>query len=303
MVETNGGVVLDRMVRTGACGRWWSAATLGGYPLGVLQLEAGLVAAPAARARAASAVAAVRAVNPGGVLRTTELVVEAGRAWLVVASVPTPTLADLLGSEVALDAGSAAGIAVDVAVGLANLHAAGLGHGGLTPDTVILTPAGAAKLAEVGVLSALRDAPVDAGTDLGSWARLAHELASVASGREARALRKAAATAQRRGLPEAARQLRDAASALPDFAGRESLAAWLASIQPHRDSSGLGRDGVEPGQDRIRSGQDPIRPGRDGPAPAHRLRRLLRAGRAAAAAAAAVILGAGGAFWWLVLRH
>src|SRR5215218_9735673 len=85
MVETNSGVRLDRVIRAGACGTWWSAATAGGHPLGVLQLEVTLIADPAARERLAASVAAVRELNTVGVLRTTELVVEAGRAWLVVA--------------------------------------------------------------------------------------------------------------------------------------------------------------------------------------------------------------------------
>lgn len=264
-METNIGVVLGRMLRIGACGTWWSASTPGGLALGLLQLEPGRFAAPAARARAAAAVAALRAANPVGVLRTSELVEEAGRAWLVVAAPPTPTVADLITAGGALDRGSAAGIAVDVAQALGALHALGLGHGGLAPETVVLTSAGAATLVEVGLLAALRDAPTDVDRDTGDWARLARELARLAPAPEAEALRAAAATAEVGGLATAARRLASGAADRPDVAAA----------------------GVSPAPDRA-------------PGSPRRPRRSLRAIQAATVVVA-ILLGLGVALWWLLL--
>src|SRR5262245_33309369 len=112
-METNNGVRLDRTLRVGPCGTWWSAATAGGHPLGLLQLDPDLTASTGALDRAATVVDAVRAANPTGVLRTTELVVEGRRAWLVAAVAPPITIADLLDGEM-LGAGAAAGVALDV---------------------------------------------------------------------------------------------------------------------------------------------------------------------------------------------
>lgn len=213
-IETNIGLQLDRMIRTGACGTWWSATTPTGYPLGVLQLDPELVATPPALDRLATVVAATRTVSSPGVLRTSELVVDRGRAWLVVAHAPAPTIADLLGEGIPLEPGRAAGIAVDLADGLRDLHAVGLGHGNLGPDTAILTPAGGALLTEVGVLAAIRAVPVDVSQDSAAWAALARRLAELAPGAEAHALRASAAVAELGDLATAVRRLRVAATAL-----------------------------------------------------------------------------------------
>ena len=104
-METNIGVWLDQTLRVGACGTWWTAGSASGQPMALLQLEPELIIQPAARDRIATAVAAVRTINPAGVLRTTELLVDARRAWLMVAGVPRSTLADLLAAHATLPAG------------------------------------------------------------------------------------------------------------------------------------------------------------------------------------------------------
>ena len=225
MVETNSGVTLDRMVRTGACGTWWSAATPAGIPLGVLQLDPGLLTPPVASDRAAAAVAAVRAVSPVGVQRTTELVIDRGRAWLVVASVPALTAADLVEAGAPLEPGLTAGIAVDVGDALRDLHAVGLGHGDLTLDTVTISPGGTANLVEVGVLAALRDAPNDVGRDIAAWAALVRALAPLAPAGEGQALLAAATEAEQGDLATAVRRLGVATGDLPGFADRDALGA------------------------------------------------------------------------------
>jgi hypothetical protein len=229
-MQTNSELWLDRTLRIGACGTWWAAGTPGGQTLGTLQLHPDLVAAPAVRDRVAAAVAAVRAANPSGVLRTTELVYDARRAWLVVATLPKPTLADLLSGPHPLPSGAASGLAVDVASALRELHAVGLSHGDLSAVTIVLTGAGYATLAEVGVLAAVRDAPTDVGQDATAWAALTRSLAARCSDPEASFLVDAGDTADTGDLTAAARRLALRADELPDYAGREALAALLPSV-------------------------------------------------------------------------
>src|SRR5262245_15665286 len=96
MAESSGGLRLDRELRHGACGTWWLASTGDGRTRGLLNLDADLLAAPGAADRVAAQVTAVRAADLAGVLRTTDLVRDGGRAWLVAAAPPVPTVADVL---------------------------------------------------------------------------------------------------------------------------------------------------------------------------------------------------------------
>src|SRR5262245_62008346 len=200
----------------------------------MLRLEPGLIAEPAARERVAAAVAAVRAANPLGVLRTTELVVDTRHAWLVVGMLPKPTLADLLAACATLPPGAAAGLAVHIANALGQLHAAGLIHGDLSADTVIVTMAGAATLAEVGVLAAALDDATDVRRDSRAWAALARDLAATA---DADLLLPAAAVAESGDLATAARRLSAAAGDLHEFASRDGLSALMPTVGPAPDGA------------------------------------------------------------------
>jgi len=319
-MQSNSELWLDRTLRNGPCGTWWLAGTPAGQTLGTLQLDPDLVAAPEARDRVAAAVAAVRAANPPGVLRTTELVYDSRRAWLVVATPPQPTLADLLAADRPLPAGAAAGIAVDVAEALRALHAAGLHHGDLTPATVVLTGAGAARLAEVGVLAAVRGAPVDIGADAAAWGTLARALAARASEIESSLLVEAAGVAEAGDLTAAARRLALAAADLPDFATRDALAAMLPTVEPVAAPAETTTAPVIPTQRtqspvdgatiRLRFGPGVpdaalLNPRPAEPEPVAQPRRAGRARRVLAwlaAAVAAVALVGGAAAWWLLLR-
>ena len=312
-METNSGVWLDRTLRVGACGTWWSAGTAGGQPLGMLRIEPDLIAQPAARERVAAAVAAVRAANPPGVLRTTELVMDTRQAWLVVATLPKPTLADVLAPAATLPSGAAAGLAVDVANALRELHAAGLGHGDLSPDSVILTGAGVATLAEVGVLAAARDVATDIGRDYRAWACLVRELANASTTFEADLLRAAAATAESGDLPTAARRLAVESCDLPDFVTRDALATLVPTVThvpppvpPRRNTADLSTMDADGTAVRVRFGPGVPLSATVAAAPAtetppRQRRRWVRA-VASVAAVALLVLGAGAAVWWLVLR-
>jgi hypothetical protein len=270
-VETNSGVLLDGMVRTGACGTWWSAATPNGHRLGLLQLEKALIASPAARERAAAAVAAVRAVNAAGVLRTTELVVDGGRAWLVIANPPPQTLAEV---RARLAPGEALALAGDVAAALRVLHAQGLGHGQLAAETILVDASGRAGLVEVGLLAALRDTTVDLTAEALAFGGVLRHLAGVADPADASALRAAADIAE-----------------LGDLAGaHRRLSGPYGVPQPGHSIV----DGV-----RLRFG-----PGVPVMAPvAATARRWPALGLKLAVAAVAVLLGVGAAAWVLLLMR
>jgi tRNA A-37 threonylcarbamoyl transferase component Bud32 len=271
-VETNSGVLLDRMVRTGDCGTWWSAATPNGHRLGLLQLEKRLIATPAARERAAAAVAAVRAVNAAGVLRTTELVVDGGRAWLVIANPPPRTLADVCAGN-ALAAGEAVALASDVATALRALHAQGLGHGQLAAETVLVDAAGRAGLVEVGLLAALRDTAIDLTADAVAFGGVLRRVAGVAHPADASALCAAADIAEFGDLTGAHRRL----------GGPYGVPRPGQSIV----------DGI-----RLRFG-----PGVPAPSPVATAVRRRMLGLKAAVAAVAVLLGVGAAAWMLLLMR
>lgn len=320
-MQTNSELWLDHTLRIGACGTWWAAGTPGGQTLGTLQLDPELVAAPAARERVAATVAAIREVNPPGVLRTTELVYDAKRAWLVVASLPKPTLADLLAADLpatgqALPPGAGAGIAVDVATALRSLHASGLHHGALSPATVVLTGAGNATLTEVGVLAAVRDAPTDAGADAVGWGALARTIATRTTGVEASLLADAAATAEAGDLTTAARRLALAAADLPDFATRDALAALLPTIETVEAPAASDVGSLVPSQRALPTEDGVVVRLRFGPGlpdtallnprpvdevPARRSRRGLRVLGLAAACALVALAGVAAA-WWFLLR-
>jgi tRNA A-37 threonylcarbamoyl transferase component Bud32 len=307
MVETNSGMWLDQTLRAGAVGTWWSAATPGGQRLGLLQLEQSLVAEPAARDRAAAAVTAVRTLNSRGVLRTTELVVDAKRSWLVVATRPTPTLSDLLAAKPALAPGAAAGVATDVAQALRDLHAVGLTHGDLAADTVILTSGGEAALIEVGVLAAVRGTPTEVDHDLVAWAALVRSLAAATVSPEADLLRAAAETAESGDLAFALRRLVHDAGYLPDFVARESLVDALPTAKPgsSRTSHQISTMDQRGSAVRVRFGRGvPLPPVTSRPATgsARRTRRRWVRSVWVVAFVAVLALSLGAALWWRLVR-
>jgi tRNA A-37 threonylcarbamoyl transferase component Bud32 len=306
IVETNSGIWLDRRLRVGACGTWWSGGSAGGQPLGMLRLEPELVAQPAARERVAAAVAAVRAANPPGVLRTTELVVDSRHAWLVVGTIPRPTLADVLAACPALPAGAAAGLAVDVGNALRQLHAVGLSHGDLAADTVIVTMAGAAALAEVGVLAAARDEPADVDQDCRAWAALALDLAATS---DADLLVAAAAVAESGDLEGALRRLSAAAADLPEFASRDALTALMPTVGPAPDGRPARRAPAAASTMDITGTAVSARIQQAAPqpevvkaAPATVAPRRRRRWISGIAVVVVMLLGAGAAVWWFVVR-
>ncbi|MET9895663.1 hypothetical protein ABZZ47_36805 [Streptomyces sp. NPDC006465] len=227
--------------------------------LGALRIDRALLAPEGTRERLAAAVLAVAKLRLPGVLGTVDLVAEAGEVWLITARPPAPTLTDLLArGGTGPDAGSAASVLNETAQSLLALHAAGLAHGALDADTVVLAPDGVALLAEAALGTVLGDAPdsVRREADIAAWAALSRTLgeAWVATGTPAAALfAHCSATAGSEGLAAARAALVAGRAALPaDFLRRTELRAAVAAATPETttaptaDESGADTQRVHP---------------------------------------------------------
>lgn len=170
------GMRANRPGRPGLTGTWFQAPGPAGGDRGVLRFN--LAGAPAgAGQRLSAAVRAVNALDYSGFLPHGDIIQHENFLWLVTAQPASPTLVELARSGVrGVDVGSIATIVNETAQSLTELHGAGLSHGGISGDTVILTSTGAAKLAETSLLPALRgdqlEASVAAATDRRAWAEL-----------------------------------------------------------------------------------------------------------------------------------
>ncbi|MEU5537532.1 hypothetical protein AB0H32_30805, partial [Streptomyces sp. NPDC020362] len=207
--------------------------------LGVLRIDRALLATEGTRERLAAAVLAVAKLRLPGVLGTVDLVAEAGEVWLITARPPVPTLADLLANGGSgLDAGSAASVLNETAQTLLALHKAGLAHGTLGTDTVVLAPDGVALLAEAVLGTVLGDAPGSSRreADIAAWADLSRSLggAWAAPGSPAATLlAQCSVIAGSEGLAPARAALVAGRAALPaGFLQRTELRAAVAATAP-----------------------------------------------------------------------
>lgn len=151
---TVAGRTLSGWTRPGRHGTWHALLPTepGGPVLGALRIDRVLLTPDGTREQLAAAVLAVAKLRLPGVLGTVDLVAQAGEVWLITARPPAPALADLLAREgTGLDAGSAASVLNETAQTLLALHAAGLAHGALDTDTVVLASDGVALLGEVAL--------------------------------------------------------------------------------------------------------------------------------------------------------
>jgi len=222
---SGGGLRLEGGSRTSHCGTWFQAATPDGRRRGVLLLDQALVGAPGALDRAVATVTAVRRLNLPGVLRMADLVMNADRVWLITEVPAAPTLAELLaagGSR--LDPTAVALLASDTGETLDRLHQAGVAHGAVGADTVVLTAAGSGSLVEVGLSASLRGGTPDPRADVAAWAAFVRTLAQ-ACPPAGDLLGAVASEADGAGLTAALRTLTTAAQELPDFPSRGGLVA------------------------------------------------------------------------------
>ncbi|MEU6275654.1 hypothetical protein ABZ871_25040 [Streptomyces populi] len=261
---TVAGRPLSGWTRDARHGAWHALlpARPGESELGALRIDRALLTPEGTRERLAAAVLAVAKLRLPGVLGTVDLVAEAGEVWLITARPPAPTLTDLLArGDTGLDAGSAASVLNETAQTLLALHAAGLAHGTLDADAVVLTQDGIALLVEAALGAVLGDAPDSARreADVTAWAALSRTLgeAWAAPGTPAADLfARCSATAGSEGLAAARAALVAGRAALPaDFLRRTELRAAVAAAvsgnatAPTADGTGADTQGVRPRQE------------------------------------------------------
>ncbi|HEY2204773.1 MAG TPA: hypothetical protein VGH99_09905, partial [Pseudonocardia sp.] len=158
-------------VRTTEAGTWFPAVAPDEAPAGLLLVHPGVdlrVLLPVLRTLAELAL-------PGVLPTRAVLVEQAGRTWLVADAPIVPAVSDALVDGPHRDAGCAAAVLTDVGDTLLAAHRAGLVHGGVGAQAVVLGPAGAALLTDWGTLGhGAQASPAD---DAAGWADLAGLLA------------------------------------------------------------------------------------------------------------------------------
>ncbi|MEV6841270.1 hypothetical protein AB0N17_43545 [Streptomyces sp. NPDC051133] len=224
-------------------------ARAGERTLGALRVDRALLTPEGTRERLAAVVLATAKLGLPGLLGTVDLVAEAGEVWLLTVRPPAPTLADVLSSADGPrpDAGSVGSVLNETAQTLLALHTAGLTHGSLGLDTVVIAPDGVALLAETGLGGVLGDAaavtvPGDAphadrqAVGAAAWAALARTLGAAWTrpGTPAADLfARCSATAESEGLAAARAVLVAGRAALPaDFLRRTPLRAAATASTP-----------------------------------------------------------------------
>ncbi|MER7130910.1 hypothetical protein [Streptosporangium saharense] len=223
---TVAGFLLTGESRTGEPGTWSSATAPGGRRAGALRLDPRFAADPAARERLVATVLAERGLIQAGLtglVPVTDLVSAGREIWLLTTEPVSPTLTDLLTAPSGLPgsgpgAGEAAVVLLETARTLLALHASGLAHGALRPDTVVIAADGSALLTERGLADALHGRSADPGRDAVAWAALARGLAAnwaAADPGAAALFERAAATAVAEGLGRARDVLLSGQDTLP----------------------------------------------------------------------------------------
>ncbi|MFI8825180.1 hypothetical protein [Streptomyces sp. NPDC053431] len=235
---TVAGRALADWSRHGRFGTWHALTSAAGEPpLGVLRVDRSLLSRQGARERLAAAVVAVTKLRLPGVPATVDLVREAGDVWLIVARPPVRTVADLLSTGApGLDEGSAASVLNETAQTLLALHAAGLAHGALGPDRVVLAPDGTALLTETALATALAEGTSTAAAqedDIAAWAALARTLGTAWATPDTPAadlFTRCSGTAESTGLAAARTTLTSGRTVLPrDFLRRTALRTAAAT--------------------------------------------------------------------------
>lgn len=263
----------------GTDGSWWLARPVEGQDgpwLEVLVADVPVDAVLASRAGLLTALdhphlARVVAVEPLG----------PGRVALVCEHVPGPTLAAVRAARPPLADGEVVTVAVPVAQALAALHAAGLAHGAVGADRVVLRPGG------MPVLVDLRGALRGIGTPTGDVHRLAASLLGLMPSLDAHLAA---------GIEEAVR-LRDTLEGV--LRGRATPDELVEAVFAVASADPV----LVPDADSLAGAQVALATGRTGaprtasePPPARRARRRPRARRwwpVAAAVGAVLLVGAG----------
>ncbi|MGD0700504.1 MAG: CHAT domain-containing protein [Trebonia sp.] len=154
--ESVGPYRLLRRLSSGGMGRVFLAESPAG-PIAVKVIHPDLSGDPEFRRRFASEIAAARNVSGKFTLALVDADPDAAEPWMATAYVPGPSLDEVVGRYGPLPLGPLLTLAIGLAEGLRETHAAGLVHRDLKPSNVILADDGP-RLIDFGVAKAADDA-------------------------------------------------------------------------------------------------------------------------------------------------
>lgn len=171
-------IQLERVLGQGGVSAVWLGYDLShGGPVAVKMISPAAVDDPAALDRVDRDARAVAALGHPNIVSVYGAGIDSGHPYQVLELVEGPSLAAVLGRG-ALPVGQAVDIARQVCRAVAAAHAAGVVHGDLRPDNVLLAPGGLVKLSDFGIAHLRYAGAADPGTDLYGLGRLLYAMLS-----------------------------------------------------------------------------------------------------------------------------
>lgn len=152
-----GRYVVLRKLGEGGMGRVYLARSPGGRRVAVKTIRSEFLAVPGFRERFRAEAAAARRVSGAFTAPVIEADADAPEPWLATAYIEAPTLAQRVSEGGALPAPQVRRLAAGLAEALASVHAAGVVHGDLKPENIMLAVDGP-RLIDFGIAGAV-DAP------------------------------------------------------------------------------------------------------------------------------------------------
>ncbi|MFE9593187.1 serine/threonine-protein kinase [Streptomyces sp. NPDC006294] len=176
-MERIGGYLVERCLGEGGMGTVHLARSRGGRPVAVKVARPELAADPSFRERFRAEVAAARKVGGFHTAPVVDADPDADPPWLATAYIPGPTLADLIGTQGAMDEPSLRTLGAALAEALIAVHACGLVHRDLKPGNIIMAEDGP-RVLDFGIARAVESTRLTAtGTAFGTPGYLAPEQA------------------------------------------------------------------------------------------------------------------------------